>query len=67
MRSILGTPIGCRPTRPLVGYSGSITPIRRDHGTTRSMSARNLSRRVRFFFIEYSALAKLRWFISGVL
>ena len=50
MRSIRGTPIGCRPTRPRVGYSGSITAIRRDHGTTRSMSAKNFSRRVRFFF-----------------
>jgi hypothetical protein len=32
-----------------VGYSGSITAIKRDHGTTRSMSAKNLSRPVRFF------------------
>jgi hypothetical protein len=43
-----------------VGYSGSITVSKRDHGTTRSISARNTSRRVRFFFIAYSALAKLR-------
>jgi hypothetical protein len=49
MRSILETPIGWRPTRPLVGYSGSITAIKRAHGTTRSMSAKNFSRRVRFF------------------
>jgi len=63
MRSIFGTPIGGRPTRPLLGYSGSITAISRDHGTMRSISARNLSRRVRFFFIAYSALAKLRWLI----
>jgi hypothetical protein len=41
----------------LVGYSGSITAIRRVHGTMRSISARNFSRRVRFFFIAYSALA----------
>ena len=27
----------------------------------RSISARNFSRRVRFFFIAYSELAKLRW------
>jgi hypothetical protein len=27
----------------------------------RSISARNCSRRVRFFFKAYSALAKLRW------
>lgn len=30
-------------------YSGSMTEIRRDQGTTRSMPARNFSRRVRFF------------------
>ena len=64
MLSIRGTPMGCRPTRPLVGYSGSMTVINRDHGTTRSISARNFSRRVRFFFNAYSALAKLRWFMS---
>jgi hypothetical protein len=63
MRSILATPIGWRPTRPLFGYSGSITAIKRAHGTMRSISARNFSRRVRFFFIAYSALAKLRWLI----
>lgn len=55
--------IGGRPTRPLFGYSGSITAISRAHGTMRSISARNFSRRVRFFFIAYSALAKLRWLI----
>jgi hypothetical protein len=44
----------------LVGYRGSITAIKRAQGTTRSISARNFSRRVRFFFIAYSALAKLR-------
>ena len=55
-----GTPTGWRPTRPLVGYRGSITAIKRPHGTMRSISARNFSRRVRFFFIAYSALAKLR-------
>ena len=51
----------------LFGYSGSITAISRPHGTMRSISLRNFSRRVRFFFIAYSALAKLRWFISVVL
>jgi hypothetical protein len=66
MRSIFATPMGWRPTRPLFGYRGSITAIRRVHGTMRSISARNFSRRVRFFFIAYSALAKLRWFISVV-
>ena len=30
MRSIFGTPIGLWPTRPLVGYSGSITAITHD-------------------------------------
>ena len=30
-------------------------------------SARNFSRRVRFFFNAYSALAKLRWFMSVAL
>src|SRR5674476_1584012 len=60
MRSMVGTPIGWRPTRPLVGYSGSMTAISRAHGTMRSISPRNFSRRVRFFFIAYSALAKLR-------
>ena len=55
------------PTCPRVGYSGSITAIRRAQGTTRSISARNFSRRVRFFFNAYSALAKLRWFMSGAL
>src|SRR4051794_29314193 len=63
MRSIFGIPIGRRPTRPLFGYSGSITAISLGHGTMRSISARNFSRRVRFFFIAYSALAKLRWLI----
>lgn len=67
MRSILATPIGWRPTRPLLGYSGSITAISRDHGTRRSISARNFSRRVRFFFIAYSALAKLRWLMVVML
>ena len=67
MRSILGTPIGWRPTRPLDGYSGSITATNRAHGTTRSISARNFSRRVRFFFNAHSALAKLRWIMSGTL
>ena len=67
MRSMRATPIGWRPTRPLVGYSGSITATKRAHGTTRSMSARNLSRRVRFFFIAYSALAKLRWLMVVML
>lgn len=57
--------MGWRPTRPLAGYSGSITAIKRDHGTTRSISERNTSRRVRFFFIAYSALAKLRWLMGG--
>ena len=42
MRSIFGTPIGLRPTRPLVEYSGSITAINRAHGTTRSISAEKL-------------------------
>jgi hypothetical protein len=56
-----------RPTRPLVGYNGSITAISRAHGTTRSISARNTSRRVRFFSIAYSALAKLRWLMIGIL
>src|SRR5207245_10530148 len=59
-------PIRCRPTRPLLGYSGSITAINRAHGTMRSISARNFSRRVRFFFIAYSALAKLRWDMVGL-
>jgi len=66
MRSILGTPIGCRPTRPLVGYRGSMTAISRARGTMRSMSAKNISRRVRFFFIAYSTLAKLRCSISSM-
>lgn len=44
-----------------------MTAIKRDHGTTPSMSARNFSRRVRFFLIAYSALAMLRWFMSVVL
>jgi len=60
-RSIFVTPIGGRPTRPLLAYSGSITAISRGHGTMRSMSARNFSRLVCVFFIAYSALAKLRW------
>src|SRR5664280_1009024 len=60
MRSMVVTPMGWRPTRPLLGYSGSMTAIRRVHGTMRSISPRNFSRRVRFFFIAYSALAKLR-------
>ena len=30
----------------------------------RSISARNFSRRVRFFFKAYSALAKLRWLMA---
>jgi hypothetical protein len=66
MRSIFGTPIGWRPTRPLVGYAGSITAINFAHGTTRFISARNFSRRVRFFFKANSALAKLRWLMVGV-
>ena len=61
MRSIFGTPIGGRPTRPLLGYDGAMAASRRAQGTMRSMSARNSSRRVRFFFIAYSPLAKLRW------
>ena len=64
MRSIRGTPISGRPTRPLVGYSGSIMAISRAQGTTRSISVRNFSRRVRLFFNACSALAKLRWFMS---
>ena len=64
MRSILDTPIGGRPTRPLLGYRGSTIAISRAQGTTRSMSARNFSRRVRFFLRANSALAKLRWFMS---
>jgi hypothetical protein len=59
MRSIRSTPIGWQPPRPLVGYNGSSTALRRDHGTTHSIFARNFSRRVRFFFVAYSALAKL--------
>ena len=35
------------------------------HGTTRSTSSKNTSRRVRFFFEAYSALAKLRWLTVG--
>jgi hypothetical protein len=62
-----GTPVGWCPTRPLVGYSGSITEIRRNHGTTLSISARSLSRRVRFFFIAYSALATLCWLMVVML
>lgn len=65
MRSMRATPMGWRPTRPLVGYSGSITAIRRDHGTTRSMSARNCSRRVGFFFIAYSGLANKAALVHG--
>jgi hypothetical protein len=45
-----------------LGYSGSITAISRDHGTMR-IPPRNFSRRVSFFFIVYSALAKLGWLI----
>lgn len=30
---------GWQPTRPLAGYSGSITAISRIHGTTRSIRA----------------------------
>jgi hypothetical protein len=33
-----------------VEYSGSITATKRDYGTTRSILAKNTSRRVRFFF-----------------
>ena len=61
MRSIFGTPMGGRPTRPLRGYDGAMAASKRDHGTMRSISARNFSRRVRFLFKAYSALAKLRW------
>jgi hypothetical protein len=43
-----------------VGYSNSITPTKRALGTTRSVSVKNFSRRVRFFFSANSALAKLR-------
>ena len=60
MRSMMGTPMGWRPTRPLLGYNGSMTPISRAQGTIHSIPARNFSRRVRFFFNAYSALAKLR-------
>ena len=55
-----GTPTGWRPTRPLVGYSGSITAIKRAQGTTRYISTRTPCAAVRFFFIAYSALAKPR-------
>ena len=43
MRNMRETPIGRRPTRPLVGHSGSITAINRDYGTTRSVSAMNFA------------------------
>ncbi|NKI97732.1 hypothetical protein [Rhizobacter sp. SG703] len=59
----MAKPVGCRPTRPLVGYSESITVINRAHGTIRSISPKNFSCLVYFFFIAYSALAKLRWLI----
>ena len=38
----------------------SMTAIRLAHGTMRSISPKNFSCRVRFFFIAYSALATLR-------
>ena len=50
MRSIFDTPMGGRPTRPLRGYDGAMAASSRAHGTMRSMSARNISRRVRFLF-----------------
>ena len=61
MRSIFGTPMGGRLTLALLGYDGAMAASSRDHGTMRSISARNCSRRVRFFFKANSALAKLRW------
>jgi hypothetical protein len=64
--SDLGSPIGCRPTRPLVEYRGSITAIKRAHGTTRCVTARNF-RATSASSSSRSALAKLRWFISMVL
>jgi hypothetical protein len=59
MRSIFGTPIGWRPTRPALGYSGSINASSLAHGTTCSISARNFSRRVMRFLRENSYEAKL--------
>ena len=55
MRSLQGTPIR---------YSGLITPIIRTQDTTRFMSARNFSRRVRTFFDVLSTLPELRRIMS---
>lgn len=64
MRSIQAMPMDSRPIRSLVSCSRSNTAIRRVQGTMRSMSKRNFSRCVRFFFGAYSALAKRRWIMS---
>src|SRR6478672_437969 len=52
------SPIGVRPRTPF-GYSGRSPSTSRAHGTTCSISARNLSRRVCFFLLAYSACEKL--------
>src|ERR1700716_2834412 len=52
------SPIGGRPRSPL-GYSGRSRSTRRAQGTTCSISAKNLSRRVCFFLPAYSACEKL--------
>jgi hypothetical protein len=60
MRSMRSAPMGWRPTRPALGYVGSTSAATsRAHGTTRSTSARNFSRRVTRFLCANSALAKL--------
>jgi len=47
------TPMGWLPTRPPVGYFGSIKASSRAQGTTCSISPRNFSRRVtRFFWVN---------------
>src|ERR1700676_450418 len=52
------SPIGFRPRSPF-GESGCRRSTSRAHGTTCSISAKNLSRRVRFFLPAYSACEKL--------
>jgi len=59
MRSMRGTPMGWRPTRPPVGFFGSIKASSRAKGTTCSCSPRNFSRRVTRFFWVNSLLVKL--------
>src|SRR5206468_11044582 len=51
IRSIRSTPTGGRPF-PGFGYTGSIRAHSSRHGTTRSISARNCSRRVTFVYFS---------------